>query len=488
MEIALPQWRCRNFLVIFMIPCVVLGSMASSKPRTATHLVQPLDLDNLVEPLVIESLPHRDLFVFTKPHTGSWPALEVSQDIVDVSLLRAEDVEALHELAVSILPLGVVQVLVVVAVGAVGVMQWVVSTGWVLAKNRGLMAVSMLHALVAVIAKYALIASSGKNTSEQCLGDLVLALLAPAGPSFEPEKPEASPTPPQLFRPGRDQGEISKPEAVLANITSPEPATNQSTPAPPQVQAMLVTASPCFWEDLVSGQRRRLRQLPSREIEMRSLNRLLGGSSLHVVPAAEWPIDVEMALERSTPRVLVLSGHWYNGCWAAETAQRNARLVTGEEFAQVLHGHGLPELMFLNGCTSHTFGGSMMEYLKAQPRTHDLFMVCCTTKLHDDFAASFCRELCSRACSNSTSGFESLPIPEAFRAACAVFGADSNKFRMGDPSEYLHSELVSASAGAAHAPHPYNAGCTGCNPPVHGVFQLLQLHASDGQVTELACQ
>ena len=119
-----------------------------------------------------------------------------------------------------------------------------------------------------------------------------------------------------------------------------------------------------------------------------------------MVPACEWPGDAATALTRSSPRVLVVSGHYHGHTWVAEGQGRAARLVAGGELGRLLaesNPGALPEMVVLNGCASTAFAEGLAAALREVPgRRHDVHLVHCTTKLHDDFAVAFSRELCGR--------------------------------------------------------------------------------------------
>lgn len=214
---------------------------------------------------------------------------------------------------------------------------------------------------------------------------------------------------------------------------------------------------------------------------MRALNRLLGGQGLHIVAAAEWPVDVQLALTRSRPRVLVVSGHFYKGCWLAEQQVRTARPVTGSEFGLVLGSELLPELIILNGCSSHIFATELVKqlYQNSPDQSSGVHVVYTITNLHDGFASEFCRELCTLVVRNSVNSFNNTPVQQAFNQACNVFNtSNDSKFCMGDPALHLHSKQATRQCS------PPDAGCRGCNPPVHGIFRLLVVRG-DGTIEQL---
>merc|ERR1711977_316432 len=85
------------------------------------------------------------------------------------------------------------------------------------------------------------------------------------------------------------------------------------------------------------------------------------------------------------------------------------------------------------------------------------------TKLQDNFAARFCKELCDRVL------LQSLSVPQAFHDSCSLFTSARNgsQFQIGDPATYLHT--------GTQREHAYDPECVGCKPPVHGVYELLTL-------------
>eukprot|EP00658_Telonema_sp_P-2_P035751 TRINITY_DN25957_c0_g1_i1.p1 TRINITY_DN25957_c0_g1~~TRINITY_DN25957_c0_g1_i1.p1 ORF type:complete len:392 (+),score=62.69 TRINITY_DN25957_c0_g1_i1:309-1484(+) len=374
----------------------------------------------------------------------------------------------MKELVRLVLPIGMVEVLIV------GLFLFATAAECSAVIRVKLMPV--LHVLASLItSKLRSFLTTSSKVDGNGMEDIVLRLLG---------SPISLPCPsPRLAQErhltAREAGGGEVMRAPVAPIIVPEVACqprNQTQPAAetpdtpvPTIEAMLVTASPSSWIDPISGRRQKLRPLPSREVEMRSLNRLLGGTELHMVPAAVWPLDVHMALQGAVPRVLVLSGHWHGSCWAAENEQREARLVSGEEFGAMLAGR-LPEVLVLNGCMSSQFAETLLSQLRATPRSHDVYLISCTTKLHDKFAAQFCQSLCSLLTKNNSC--EPLPVPEAFCVACRQYDGQQGHMMMGDPATYLHTELLSPQVVP---PHPYNPGCPGCNPPVHGSFQLVTL-------------
>jgi len=279
--------------------------------------------------------------------------------------------------------------------------------------------------------------------------------------------------------------------AVLSVVPTASPALSpggDKTPSKgedsvrPHVQVVLASASPRYIH--AATQRRELLQLPGRDIEMRKLNKLLG-RQLHLVPAAVWPEDLQQALERTTAqgnqlKVLILSGHYIKNHWAAEhpSGSRGTRLVSSQDVAKLLMDHGAPELLVLNGCSSYQMAQQLaQEMAKNQPQTNLHIVSCNTQLLHDDFAAAFAHTLCACLVSNPLS-----TIQQAFADACSCFEQAESKFQMGEPADYRHPSTALAGKSESSPSkkpkcEPYNPACTGCNPPVHGRFVLLNVQS-----------
>jgi len=241
-------------------------------------------------------------------------------------------------------------------------------------------------------------------------------------------------------------------------------------------EVMLVTSGPRYI--LARKHRYDLRPLPGRDTEMRLLNKAIF-RQLHMVPGAVWPDDVDEALRRFTPRVIVISGHYVNGSWAAEAPSgRSAVLVGAAQIANMLHKHAIPQVIILNGCNSASMGRQLAALLQgAQQGVPDkgCYIVGCASKLlNDDFAASFSSTLCTLIAHGT------LP-QEAFQATCREL-AEAGRWKMGDPAQFRNAHLSPAvceetatttASGAKCS--KFDPNCPGCNPPVHGRFELIQV-------------
>lgn len=274
-----------------------------------------------------------------------------SEEIVDTSFLKEED--AMHlDFALEWMICAVLPIELMILVG--------------MSPSGAAIRIKIVNLVQVILAAFTLGLRKTVQSIQKCarvddVEDVVLSFLS-----------QPFPRQPSLLPPCEEEP-VNQTGAAVNQTT----AKYRSNPSH-EIEAMLVTASPRFWNDR-SGHRRKLHSLPSREIEMRALNRLLGGSQFHTVPAAEWPIDVGMALDRATPRVLILSGHWHGSNWAAENDLREAHLVSGAEFGEMLEDR-LPEILIFNGCMSHEFAHSAIKSLQASRRSHDVFMVCDVSK------------------------------------------------------------------------------------------------------------
>jgi len=144
---------------------------------------------------------------------------------------------------------------------------------------------------------------------------------------------------------------------------------------------LLASASPRYLRQ--AGRLRTINQLPARDIEMRRLNVLLG-QSLHTLPAAVWPGDMSLALSRhAAPRTVILSGHYAEDHWLAETESRFARPVSAQQLVELLRDKAvtMPELVFLNGCDSHAMGKQLVGFLSPWATTQRaLYVICCASR------------------------------------------------------------------------------------------------------------
>jgi len=352
---------------------------------------------------------------------------------------------------------------------------------WVCESRMYVNVVAVFHAMVSHVA-FQLLQRMIKYDAESSAGvDIKLSLSKPQCITCRSHK---KPRPAGVLeRCSGDPSELPK-QLQTSHEPSIEPDTHSENQARlassggssvQQVDAMLVFSSPRSLVLPSTAQRLRVRQLQSHDLEMRSLSRMLG-SSLHVVPAAEWPLDLELALDRvGSSRVLVLSGHFINVKFVFENEKRDGVLVSGKQFVETLVRQlraEVPELILLNGCMSCGFGREILDELNQRVELdHDVFVVGCATKLQDNFAAHFCKELCDRVL------LQSLSVPQAFQDSCSLFTSARNgsQFQMGDPATYLHT--------GTQREHAYDPECVGCKPPVHGVYELLTLDPATRRIT-----
>merc|ERR1711977_70527 len=311
----------------------------------------------------------------------------------DGSLLCDEDVQALNSLASTLFPVGLTEAVAMAAFGLLHTTPHLYRMMWVCESRMYVNVVAVFHAMVSHVAVQ-LLQRMIKYDAESSAGlDIKLSLSKPQCITFRSHK---KPGPAGVLeRCSGDPSELPK-QLQPSHEPSIEPDTHSENQARlassggssvQQVDAMLVFSSPRSLVLPSTAQRLRVRQLQSHDLEMRSLSRMLG-SSLHVVPAAEWPLDLELALDRvGSSRVLVLSGHFINDKFVFENEKRDGVLVSGKQFVETLVRQlraEVPELILLNGCMSCGFGREILDELNQRVELdHDVFVVGCVTKLQD---------------------------------------------------------------------------------------------------------
>ena len=193
--------------------------------------------------------------------------------------------------------------------------------------------------------------------------------------------------------------------------------------------------------------------------ELKFLLRAVPTVHLAIEPAAGLA-DVEAAVKKHNPRIILFSGHSFMGSLAFELPNGRMQLPPASEFIACLGATLAPRLeaVFLNGCQTSDLGHqivSQLPHLKA---------ISWSTLTEDAAARSFALGFYDAVGSYVAAGSK-VAIEEAYWAGIDRFREDG--FALGDPAAFLHPP------GHPHHLVPDFRGCTGCMPPVHGTVILL---------------
>ena len=172
---------------------------------------------------------------------------------------------------------------------------------------------------------------------------------------------------------------------------------------------------------------------------------------LAIEPAAGLA-DVEAAVKKHNPRIILFSGHSFMGSLAFELPNGRMQLPPASEFIACLGATLAPRLeaVFLNGCQTSDLGHqivSQLPHLKA---------ISWSTLTEDAAARSFALGFYDAVGSYVAAGSK-VAIEEAYWAGIDRFREDG--FALGDPAAFLHPP------GHPHHLVPDFRGCTGCMPP-----------------------
>jgi len=195
--------------------------------------------------------------------------------------------------------------------------------------------------------------------------------------------------------------------------------------------------------------------------ELKFLLRSIPNSYLACEPAASLA-DVEEAIQRADPSLILFSGHSFAGSLAFELPNGRIDLPPPEDFIHQLKQAPRLICCFLNGCNTSDLG---VQIVKQLPH---LKVICWATVAEDAAARSFALGFYDTVGALLASA-EQIKVELAFWAGLQHFASDG--FKLGDPIPYLHPP--------AH-PHTFrpqfSPPCEGCSPPVHGQVQLLRLN------------
>lgn len=203
--------------------------------------------------------------------------------------------------------------------------------------------------------------------------------------------------------------------------------------------------------------------------ELKHLLRAVPHVHIAVEPAAGL-LDVQAAVRRHDPRLILFSGHSFMGSLAFELPNGRIDLPPPVQFIEQLQRDFAPRLecVFLNGCDTAGLAFKMVSQLPW------LSAICWCSITEDTAARSFAQGFYD-AVGSYIIGGEEVQVTLAYWAGLSRMYAEG--LRIGDPGLYLHPP------GHAHLHAPDFQRCEGCCPPVHGVVILLSNR--DGQVHAL---
>ena len=116
--------------------------------------------------------------------------------------------------------------------------------------------------------------------------------------------------------------------------------------------------------------------------ELKFLMRSVPAAHLSVEPAASL-VDVEMAIKKSDPALILFSGHSFAGSLAFELPNGRIELPPSDLFIQQLEGALRLRCCFLNGCLTGELGHQIVSTLPS------LTVICWSTVAEDAAARSF---------------------------------------------------------------------------------------------------
>jgi len=208
-------------------------------------------------------------------------------------------------------------------------------------------------------------------------------------------------------------------------------------------------------------------------------------------PAAQFPKDLISSVETYHPWIMLLSCHTdYDGNLHFADRQGRPRPVSRDAFVESfwkkLERSDRPTCLVLNTCLSYNLATEIVRSTSPDPiavlswasiaedqATHSL--ISSFTKYLGD-----AKDISNLESSDKLYGYSKvakrlLTVEKAFEKAREEFCSSSSGFKCGDPDLYRHKE---------ERPHPelrggFDPHCTGCIPPVHGVFCMI---ISDGLV------
>ena len=198
--------------------------------------------------------------------------------------------------------------------------------------------------------------------------------------------------------------------------------------------------------------------------ELKFLLRSVPTSQLACEPAASL-VDVEAAVKRCNPNLILFSGHSFAGSLAFEQPNGRIELPPVDDFIRHLEGAGRLRCVFLNGCNTSELGHQIVL------RLPHVMAICWSSVAEDAAARSFALGFYDAVGAYLAAG-EDLQVEIGFWAGLERFSADG--FKLGDPAAFLHG------AGHPHVLRPvFSPPCPGCTPPVHGMVHLLRAHRGE---------